>query len=352
MLAKIAPPTNDFAEVARYLVHGRPGAPQNRRRVAWVMAQNLPTDDPALAAIYMQATAQLSARTRKPAYHLMIAWHAQERPTREAMQEVAKQTLLLAGLAEHQALIMGHGDKPHPHLHILLNRVHPYTGRAWKTAHDFARFDDIIRQLAEAYGFAHVPAHTYNPEPTDDREKLPNSRATYAAKRGARTSRPQWSRRISLTFGAELSEDLTLASTTDDVVQLLADRGLRVEAKGKGFVVGDDDTYAKLSSLPLTCSARSRELLRFAATPRQHTQPLFEVDAVDIVRALHTVGLISREDVRAAIDDASHQRNARRRASASTFLSPMLAAARPATGRLKPYARLTSTSFRGLVQRR
>lgn len=345
MLAKVAPPTNDFAAVARYLVHGRSGAPHDPRRVAWVTAHNLPTDDPALAATYMQATAQLSARTRKAAYHLMIAWRAHERPTPEAMQEVARQTLQLAGLAEHQALIMGHGDKPHPHLHILLNRVHPDTGRAWKTAHDFARFDRIMRQLAEAYGFEHVPAHTYNPELTDDQARLPNTPATYAAKRGAATSRPQWSKQQTRTVGAELSEHLTLASTIDDVAQLLADRGLRVEAKGKGFVVGDDTSYTKLSSLSLACSARGLDLLRLAATPRPHSRPLFEVDAIDIARALHTFGLLSRDDVRAAIDDAKHQRNARRQAAASTFLSPTLR-------RPTPYTKLTRGAFLEHARRR
>ncbi len=149
MLAKVAPPTNDFPALARYLAHGKSGAPHDPRRVAWVMAHNLPTDDPELAAKYMAATAQLSARTKKAAYHLMIAWHAAEQPNPDIMQSIALQTLELAGLAEHQALIMGHGDKPHPYLHILLNRVHPDTGRAWKTSQDFARFDTIMKALAD-----------------------------------------------------------------------------------------------------------------------------------------------------------------------------------------------------------
>jgi hypothetical protein len=255
MLAKVAPPSNDFHALARYLVRGKSGNP-DPKRVAWLFTQNLPTDDPILAAKYMEATAHLSARTRKAAYHLMIAWHANERPTPEAMQHVARQTLQLAGLAEHQALVMGHGDKPHPHLHILLNRVHPDTGRAWKTSQDFTRLDRIMRELADTHGFAFVPAHTFNPEVTDTLSKLPDSPATYAGKRGAPTLRPQWSKAHARAMGERLSEDLTMEATPDDMLDILAQHGLTLEAKGKGHVVGNTHGYAKLSSLGLAASGK------------------------------------------------------------------------------------------------
>ena len=333
MLAKVAPPTNDFQALARYLVHGKPGTRPDPRRVAWVTSQNLPTDDPTLAAKYMEATAQLSARTKKAAYHLMIAWHANERPGIEAMQDVARQTLLLAGLGEHQALIMGHGDKPHPHLHVLLNRVHPDTGRAWKTTHDFALFDRIMRELADAHGFAFVPAHTYNPELTDSQAKLPDTRATYAAKRGARTSRPQWSKQDARALGAQLSEQLAQASTVEDLTSMLDDRGLRLEAKGRGFVVGDDSSYAKLSSLGLTASAKVLERLHAAAqsplhgvvSSRHHHSTAFDVDAVDIVRAFMAWGLADKTDLTAAIEDAQRERQIRTQgAAASSMLVPII----------------------------
>lgn len=55
----------------------------------------------------------------------MIAWPPDERPLPEMMQEIARKTLELAGLGEHQALIVGHGDAEHRHLHAMINRVHP-----------------------------------------------------------------------------------------------------------------------------------------------------------------------------------------------------------------------------------
>ena len=32
------------------------------------------------------------------------------------------------GWSEHQAVYIGHDDTAHPHMHIVLNRVHPETG--------------------------------------------------------------------------------------------------------------------------------------------------------------------------------------------------------------------------------
>ncbi len=324
MLAKVAPPSNDFHALARYLVRGKSGKP-DPKRVAWLFTQNLPTDDPMLAAKYMEATANLSARTRKAAYHLMIAWHADERPTPEAMQDVARQTLHLAGLAEHQALVMGHGDKSHPHLHILVNRVHPDTGRAWKTSQDFARFDRIMRELADAHGFAFVPAHTFNPEVTDTLPKLPNSPATYAGKRGAPTLRPQWSKAHARTTGERLSESLGMDATADDVLNALEQNGLALEAKGSGHVVGNADGYAKLSSLNLTASAKRLALtvgdvtsrLHNCLPTRHHTRSVFDVDAVDIARAFHAIGLLTKDDVRRTIEDVKAERQTRRRPSLS-----------------------------------
>lgn len=330
MLAKVAPPTNDFATLARYLVHGKPGTVPDPKRVAWTFTQNLPTDDPELAASYMTATAALSPRTRKAAYHMMIAWHERERPTPDQMQAIARQTLELAGLAEHEALIMGHGDKRHAHLHILLNRVHPVTGRAWKTSHDYARFDRIMQSLAGQHGFEFTPAHSYNPELTDDCPKLPNSRATYAAKRGHPTRRRQWSKRTARVVSASLSEDLDHASTLDDVMATMTDHGVRLERKGKGFIVGNDTSYAKLSSLNLSLSAYGTPSLLaladlFKTSPRRRS--IWTVDGVDIARALKTFGLADEDDVRAAIDTAVQERQKRRTQfkapSSTTLLSPV-----------------------------
>lgn len=320
MLAQLEKPHHDFLALSHYLVHGKT-RPTHPDRVAWVIEQNLGTDDPMRAAKLMTATAELSKRCRTACYHAIIAWREDEQPTPEIMQEIARRTLGLAGLAEHQALVMGHGDKTHPHLHMMINRVHPVTGRAWSTSHDYRRFDHIMKQLSEEYGFHYAPGHAFEPELTDELPKQPGSAATYAARRGANTHRPQWSRAAARRYGKRLSDDLDRATSWEDVEALLAEDGFRLEAKGSGLIVGDENSYAKLSALGLKISAKGLTR-RFSAQPSQQERrparpsvkprattrrrSVFALDAVDIARAIG-----DRDDVRSAVQDAIAERKAR-----------------------------------------
>lgn len=313
MLAQLEKPTNDFFALARYLVNGRT-QPTPANRVAWVLTQNLPTSDAIDAATLMTATAELSTRCRNACYHTIIAWAKDERPTPETMQEIATRTLDLAGLAEHQALVMGHGDKAHVHLHMMINRVHPDTGRAWSTSNDYRRFDRIMRQLSDDYGFQYVPAHAFNPDLTDDLPTKPNSNAAYAAKRGANTARPQWSSRTARQLGAAVSENLDHATSWNDIEFAFAEFGVALEPKGTGLIAGSSKGYVKFSSLGLTPSALAMaRKLRADYEHRRHIsrpptrKPWWHLDDVDIARAIGT-----QNELREAIRTAKGRRLAKR----------------------------------------
>lgn len=313
MLCKVAPTSSDFHALARYLIQGKGGKP-HPDRVQWAFTQNLGTDDALLAARYMEATASRSTRCMKPVYHLMVAWHERERPSFEVMQDVARKTLKMAGLAEHQALVMAHGDTLHRHFHIMLNRVHPETLKAWKTSEDFKRFDRIMRQLSDDYGFEYIPSHSFNPELTDELPQLPDSKSRRAAKKGANTDRMKWSNRACREFGEYLSTDLDRATTIDDLNQLAADHGLVFEPKGSGIVLGNSQGYATLSSLGLALSANG--MVRRRAEPfdikasRSPQRHWFDVDGVDITRAFMNWGFANKDDLIAAINDQQAARAA------------------------------------------
>lgn len=341
MLAKVAPPSSDFHALARYLLRGKGGEPRPDR-VQWTFTQNLGTDDPLLAARYMEATASRSTRCMKPVYHLMVAWHERERPSADIMREVARRTLQMAGLGGHQALIMGHGDTPHRHFHIMLNRVDPETRKAWSTANDYKRFDRIMRLLSEEYGFEYAPAHSFDPELTDDLPQLPDSKSHRAAQKGANTNRIKWSRKASREFGEHLSENLDRATTLDDLQMLAADHGLAFEPKGRGIVLGNSEGYATLSSLGLAMTAngmvRRKQAPVELASPRPPLRHWFDVDAVDITRALMGWGLATREDLAATINDMRRERAAHAAAREAKPLLPSFSLpARPP--RFKPEQR-------------
>jgi Relaxase/Mobilisation nuclease domain len=129
-------------------------------RVAWVETVNLPTGDPerawrimahtALAQAELKAAAGTKATGRKlakPVFAYSIAWHPGERPTKAEMRKAARSSLEAQGLEEHQAIILCHDDEPQAHVHIIVNRVHPATGKAATLSNSKLK----LSQWAEGY---------------------------------------------------------------------------------------------------------------------------------------------------------------------------------------------------------
>jgi len=144
-----------FRVLARYLSEGRTGEEQNR--VAWVASRNLPTDDPELAARIMRATAGQNVRVKEPVYHLALSFDPGDAVDRGAMERVADRVLETLGLQEHQVLIVAHADREHAHLHLMVNRVHPETGRAWSRWQDYPAIQRVLCEEEQALGLRRVP---------------------------------------------------------------------------------------------------------------------------------------------------------------------------------------------------
>lgn len=325
MIGNLEPPTNDFFVLANYLLKGSTGTP-SPDRVAWILGHNLGTDDPLLAAKIMTNTAEFSKRCPKACLHATLNFEKfVELPDPEVMQAMGLRFLDLFGLGEHQALLMGHGDKEHRHMHFMINRVHPDTGKAFDLFQSYRRLDTVMRQLAEEFpGYRYLPMHTFHPEATAHLPKQPNSRSRYAAKRGADTKRPQWSRKRSCAYGHEISHRFDQATSWDDLEYLFAEDGLTLERKGKGqksgLIVGDGKAYTKFSALKLKRSAkglaksfggayrksRSSSAMRHLFVPSAPSRAIWTVDAIDMARALG-----SKDALKTAVQDAVRQRKAR-----------------------------------------
>lgn len=140
--------TGSFKAAANYYLHDK-GA-ETAERVVFTQTENLPTNDAelgmkimahtAMNADYLKRQAGISTRGRKqekPVYAYSLAWHAEDKPpTREDMIGAAKETLKLLGLDKHEAIIVGHNDTKHPHVHVVVNRVNPDTGVMAKLSND------------------------------------------------------------------------------------------------------------------------------------------------------------------------------------------------------------------------
>lgn len=161
----MASSAKSFGALATYLATGRSG--DEPERVAWSTSRNLPTDDPELAGKIMRATAARNVRVRDPVYHLALSFDPGDAVDRAAMEHVADRVIAALGLREHQILIVAHRDRDHPHMHLLINRVHPETGIVWNRWQDRAKVQQVLREEEQALGLRVVPGRL------TPREQLP-----------------------------------------------------------------------------------------------------------------------------------------------------------------------------------
>ena len=79
--------------------------------------------------------------------HYSLSWAPDERPGQRAMRQAVDGSLKALGLENHQALVVAHGDRAHPHVHVIVNRVDPETGKAANMGRDRIK----LSKWAEGY---------------------------------------------------------------------------------------------------------------------------------------------------------------------------------------------------------
>jgi len=140
MIVKILQTGRSFKGLADYLTHD-PKA-RTAERVAWTHSLNCANDD-ALSVVHEMYTTFCQADLLKEeagiraggraldraVKHLSLNWHPDEpAPSREEMIAATESLLERLDWNEHQAFLVAHSDKEHPHVHVMLNAVHPETG--------------------------------------------------------------------------------------------------------------------------------------------------------------------------------------------------------------------------------
>ncbi|MBS0232106.1 MAG: relaxase/mobilization nuclease domain-containing protein [Proteobacteria bacterium] len=259
MIGKVAASGSGFRGVINYILLGKKDAP-NPDRVAWTLAHNLLSDDPDLAPALMRATANQSVRCRKPVYHLAISWHRDEDPSDDLMREVGVDTLRDLELAEHQALFVAHKDTAHKHLHLIINRVHPETGRAWSNSNDYKRIEMSLRKQAEARGLPYVPGRFNDPERFAGKGRAVKDGEMQAALRhGKAGPKPAWGRDDIKALRTVLASTVSGARSWEDLHVRVAALGLRLSPKGQGLIIEGADGFLKLSDLGKDVRVRSLE---------------------------------------------------------------------------------------------
>jgi hypothetical protein len=161
MIPKVTAKGTSFKGAAAYYLHDKQA--DTSERVAFTHTENLPTSNPDLAWKIMAHTADnqqaikrasgqvaTGRKLKQSVYAYSLSWEPGETPDQATMIEAGRQTIKALGLDGHQVLMVAHNDEPHPHIHLIVNRVHPETGIAAKHSNDHLR----LSEWAEAFEMA------------------------------------------------------------------------------------------------------------------------------------------------------------------------------------------------------
>lgn len=207
---------SSFKGLMAYLMHDI-GTTESAERVAFTHTHNLATEDPEQAWKVMVSTAKsqdalkaqagvknTGRRSHKSVMHYVLSWSPEEHGeyTREDMINAATASMTYLGVDkgerigkkvtakrtqrghEHQAIFVCHDEGPgkNPHVHVVLNRVHPEHGVMLSDSKDYDKLSAWALDYRKAQG----------------KEDLCPERVKNAAKRaqGVLTSHPRKPRNI------------------------------------------------------------------------------------------------------------------------------------------------------------
>lgn len=150
MIIRIEASGASFRGAGKYYLHDKAAdasldkhlKPKTDERVWFTDTRNCLNVDPVRALDEMWRTAEEQAYLKvaagvarsgrvctEPVKTISLAWHKDDAPSPEHMIEAADSFLAHMKWDGHQAVLVGHRDTEHRHIHIILNRVHPETGR-------------------------------------------------------------------------------------------------------------------------------------------------------------------------------------------------------------------------------
>lgn len=129
---------------------------EGRDKLAFAGSRNFLTTTVAAQKKKMISLAEESIQSRMPVTHWILSWQENEQPTREQVDEAASLFLRGMGLAEHQTFYALHKNTGNYHLHIVVNRTHPYTQKVIQPhrGFDINEAHKIVAEIEHRQGWA------------------------------------------------------------------------------------------------------------------------------------------------------------------------------------------------------
>ncbi|GHS88789.1 hypothetical protein AGMMS49957_10890 [Synergistales bacterium] len=191
------------------------------------------------AAIEMEALATDNTRCKDPVFHAILAWREMEIPTNEQVDKAVQIALKELDLQGCQALWSLQSDTQNRHVHIVVNRIDPETGKAIIPANGwtYKALERAARKIELAQGWESEQSGFYSV--TDDGKIIEKSKRekpaiSTSAKDGEAHTAIKSAERIAQEVAAPI---LNSAKSWGELHEKLAEHGISFEAKGSGAVL-------------------------------------------------------------------------------------------------------------------
>lgn len=199
----------------------------------------------------MIALAEESIQSRMPVTHWVLSWKDAEQPMPEQVDFAVQYFLKRMELEGHQAFYVQHKNTVNPHVHIVVNRVHPDTLKVRRPNHGFdidlahiaiAEIEHIQGWLSEENSvFRQSRAGAFWEKTTRDSAKVCSRAESRENATGEKSAQ-----RIAQERGQAVIAE---ANSWRELHEGLASVGLRFKKKGSGALIWVGDVAVKASSV-------------------------------------------------------------------------------------------------------
>lgn len=223
-----------------------------RDKLAFAGSKNFLTTTVAAQKREMISLAEESIQSNMPVTHWILSWQENEQPTREQVDEAVSLFLRGMGLAEHQTMYALHKNTGNYHLHIVVNRTHPYTEKVIQPhrGFDIKAAHKIVAEIEYKQGWASQQNARYRVNEQGYVVRNLRHRAQLKPRPGAEdfenATGEKSAQRIAQERGHSVIQN---ASCWEELHAGLDAVGLRFARKGSGAVIFVGDTAVKASSV-------------------------------------------------------------------------------------------------------
>ena len=243
---------------------------RGKDKLAYAGSRNFLTTTVVAQKKEMISLAEESIQSKMPVTHWILSWQENEQPTREQVDEAASLFLRGMGLAEHQTFYALHKNTSNYHLHIVVNRTHPYTQKVIQPhrGFDINEAHKIVAEIEHRQGWAPQINARYRVNEQGYVVKNLRHRTQVKPKLKAEDFENATGEKSAMRIVQERGHAVIQnASCWDELHARLDAVGLRFVRKGSGAVIFVGDTAVKASSVDrnFSMSRLSKRLGEFKA---------------------------------------------------------------------------------------